>query len=48
MENNRFVPEFGLEIFLQYHEFNHLRIKFWVKNTLLASYSRALIALEMC
>ena len=40
--------EFGLEIFFQYREINHLEIKFWVKNTLLASYSRALIAYKMC
>ena len=49
-ENERKIGmswRFGLEIYLLYHEINHLEIKFWVKNTLLASYSRALIALKM-
>ena len=48
MEVQRFVEEIGFEIFYQYCEINHLKIEFWEKNTLLASYSRALIALEMC
>ena len=43
-----FCHEFGLEIFFLYHEINLLKIKFWVKNTLVASYSQALIALKMC
>ena len=48
MEVQRFVEEIGFEIFYQYREINHLKIEFWEKNTLLASYSWALIALEMC
>ena len=43
-----FYSQFGMEIFFLYHEDNHLRIKFWVKNTLVASRSRDLIALKMC
>ena len=43
-----FCSKFGLEIFFQYSEIAHLKIKFWVKNTLLVSYSWALIALKMC
>ena len=48
MEVKRFAHKFGLEIFLIYCEIINLKIKFWVKNTLVASYSRALIALKMC
>ena len=44
----RFAREFGLEIFSLHHEINHLEIKFWVKDTLMASYSGALIASKMC
>ena len=36
--------EFGREIFFLYHEINNLEVKFWVKNMLVASYSRAVIA----
>ena len=43
-----FVHEFGFEILFLYHEINHLKIKFWVTNTLVASSSRALITLKMC
>ena len=48
MEVHHFVPEFGLEIFFLYHEDNHLRINFWVINTLVGSHSRDLIAWKMC
>ena len=44
----RFANEFGLEIFFLYHEINNLKIKFWVENTLVASYSQAVISLKMC
>ena len=33
-----------LEIFIPYREINNLEIEFWVENTLVASYSRAVIA----
>ena len=48
MKVKRFAHEFGLEIFFLYHEINHLEIKFWVKEMLMASYSHALIALKIC
>ena len=32
------------KFFLLYHEINNLDIKFWVKNMLVGSYSRAVIA----
>ena len=44
MEVQRVAHEFGLEIFFLYRGINHLKIKFWEKNTLVASYSRAVIA----
>ena len=37
-----------MEIFFLYHEINNLEIQFWVENTLVASYSQAVIALKMC
>ena len=40
----RFTHEFGLEIFFLYRVSNNLEIKFWLKNTLVASFSRAVIA----
>ena len=43
----RFVLEFGFEIFFLCHKVNHLRILFSVKNLLLASYSRDLAGLEV-
>jgi len=43
MEVKRFAHKFGLEIFLLYREINNLKIKFWVKKTLMASYPRDLI-----
>jgi len=44
MEVQRFAHECGLEIFFLYQEINNLEIKYWVKKTLVASYSRAIIA----
>ena len=44
MEVLRFAHEFRLGICFLYREINNLEIKFWVKNTLVASYSRAVIA----
>ena len=43
-----FFHEIGFKVFIQYREMNHLKVKFWKEDTLVASYSRALIALEMC
>ena len=43
-EVKRFAQEFGLELFLQYREIINLEIEFWVENTLVGSYSRAVIA----
>ena len=39
MEVLNLVHEIGLEIFFLCREMNHLKIKFWEKNTLVASYS---------
>ena len=44
MEVLRFALEFHLENFFIYREIDNLEIKFWVKNTLVVSYSRAVIA----
>ena len=44
MEVLQFALEFRLENFFIYREIDNLEIKFWVKNTLVASYSRAVIA----
>ena len=38
-----FAHEFGKEIFFLYHEINNLEFEFWVKNMLVATYSRAVI-----
>ena len=46
VEVQRFVLEFGFEIFFLCHLVNHLRILFSVKNLLLASYSRDLAGLK--
>ena len=48
MEVKQFAHEFGLEIFFLYCEINNLESKFWVKKTLLASYTRDVITLKMC
>ena len=47
MEVLRFVHEIGFEIFFLCHEINHLKIKFWERNTLVASYLLALVTLEI-
>ena len=44
MEVERFTHELGLEIFSLYHVINHLERKFCGKSTLVACYSRAVIA----
>ena len=48
MEVERFALEFCLEIFVLYRVINHLEVKFWAKNTLVASYAQAVIAQKMC
>ena len=47
MEVYRFVQEIGIEIFFLCRKINHLKIKFWEINTLVASYLLALVTLEM-
>ena len=47
MEVLRFVQEIGFEIFFLCHEINHLKIKFWERNTLVASYLLELFTLEI-
>ena len=47
MEVLRFVQEIGFEIFFLCREINHLKIKFWESNTLVACYLLALVTLEM-
>ena len=47
MEVLRFVQEIGFEIFFLCHEINHLKIKFWERNTLVASYLLELLTLEI-
>ena len=47
MEVLRFVQEIGFEIFFLCHEINHLKIKFWEINTLVASYLLDLVTLEV-
>ena len=47
MEFLRFVQEIGFEIFFLCREINHLKIKFWLTNTLVASYLLELVTLEM-
>ena len=44
MEVKRFTLELGLEIFFLYHLINHIEKLFCAKNTLVAIYSRAVIA----
>ena len=48
MEVQRFTHELGLEIFFLYHVMYHLEKKFCAKNTLVSSYSRAVITKKMC
>ena len=47
MEVLRLVQEIGFEIFFLCREMNHLKIKFWEINTLMASYLLDLVNLEM-
>ena len=47
MEVLRVVQEVGFEIFFLCREINHLKIKFWEINTLMASYLLDLVNLEM-
>ena len=47
MEVLRLVHEIGFEIFFLCREINHLKIKFWEINTLVASYLLELVTLEM-
>ena len=47
MEVLRFVQEIGFEIFFLFREINHLKIKFWKINTLVASYLLEFLTVEM-
>ena len=47
MEVLRLVHEIGFEIFFLCREINHLKIKFWEINTLVASYLLLLVTLEL-
>ena len=47
MEVLRFVQEIGFEIIFLCHEINHLKIKFWERNTFVASYLLELVTLEI-
>ena len=47
MEVLHLVHEIGSEIFFLCREMNHLKIKFWGINTLVASYLLVLVTLEM-
>ena len=47
MEVLRVVQEIGFELFFLCREINHLKIKFWEINTLVASYLLDLVNLEM-
>ena len=47
MEVLHLVHEIGFEIFFLCREMNHLQIKFWEINTLMASYLLVLVTLEM-
>ena len=47
MEVLRVVQEIGFEIFFVCREINHLKIKFWEVNTLVASYLLVLVTWEM-
>ena len=47
MEALYFLLEIGFEIFFLCREINHLNIKFWEINTLVASYLLVLVTLEM-
>ena len=47
MEVLRVVQEIGFEIFFLCRVINHLKIKFWETNTLVASYLLVLVTWEM-
>ena len=47
MEVLRVVQEIGFELFFLCLEINHLKIKIWEKNTLVASYLLDLVTLEL-
>ena len=47
MEVLRLVHEIGFEIFFLCREINHLKIKFWEINTLVASYLLLLVTLVL-
>ena len=47
MDVLRVVQEIDFEIFFQCREINHLKIKFWEINTLVASNLLVLVTLEM-
>ena len=47
MEVLRLVQEIGFEIFFLCREMNHLKIKCWEINTLVASYLLVLVTLEL-
>ena len=47
MEVLRVVQEIGFELFFLCREINHLKIKFWDINTLVASYLLVLVTWEM-
>ena len=47
MEVLRVVQEIGFEIFFLCREINHLKIKLWEINTLVASYLLELVTWEM-
>ena len=47
MEVKRFVQEIGIEVFFLCREINHLKIKFWEINILVASYILELVTLEI-
>ena len=47
MEVLHLVHEIGFEKFFLCREMNHLKIKFWERNTLVASYLLVLVTLEM-
>ena len=47
MEVLRFVQEIGIEVFFLRRVINHLKIKFWERNTFVASYLLKLVTLEI-
>ena len=47
MEVLRCLHEIGFDIFFLCREINHLKIKFWEINTLVASYLLVLVTWEM-